>query len=205
MGRVRDRLTYANVISTLCLFMLLGGAAYAATQVPKNSVGTKQLKKNAVTGSKVKNGSLSAADIGGPVDSATNAGRAENATRAEHAANADLLDGLDSGAFQRTPKVRTEDPAITNDYTPDVSGLSALVLHNSVATVMGDPSGPIFTGGVDGQHLTIIATGNEVLIFVDQFDLKLANGTSWAGEKGDTLSLVLANGVWYETGRSKNH
>jgi hypothetical protein len=43
MRRVRDRLTYANVVSTLCLFLLLGGEAYAATQLPKNSVGTKQL------------------------------------------------------------------------------------------------------------------------------------------------------------------
>ena len=28
---------------------------------------------------------------------------------------------------------------------------------------------------------------------------------TWAGKKGDTLSLILADGVWYETGRSKNH
>jgi hypothetical protein len=50
---LRSGLTYSNVVSTLCLFLLLGGAAYAATQVPSNSVGTKQLKNGAVTLQKV--------------------------------------------------------------------------------------------------------------------------------------------------------
>lgn len=64
MGRgLRGKLTYANVVSTLCLFILLGGGAYAATRLPKNSVGTKQLKNGAVTGAKVKVGSLSASSF----------------------------------------------------------------------------------------------------------------------------------------------
>lgn len=58
MRTLREKLTYPNVISTLCLFMLLGGVAYAATQPPKNSVGTKQLKNNAVTGKKIKDKSI---------------------------------------------------------------------------------------------------------------------------------------------------
>jgi len=60
MRTLRDKLTYANVISTLCLFLLLGGGAYAASQLPKNSVGAKQIKNNAVTGKKIKTGSISA-------------------------------------------------------------------------------------------------------------------------------------------------
>jgi hypothetical protein len=48
LTRLRPRLTYANVISTLCLFIVLGGGAYAANALPKNSVGAKQLKKDAV-------------------------------------------------------------------------------------------------------------------------------------------------------------
>ena len=46
---MRPKLTYANVMSTLCFFLLLsGGAAYAASQLGKNTVGPKQLKKNSV-------------------------------------------------------------------------------------------------------------------------------------------------------------
>jgi len=58
---LQGRLTYANLVSTLCLFLVLGGgAAFAATQLPKNSVGPKQLKKNSVGGAKIKNGAVNA-------------------------------------------------------------------------------------------------------------------------------------------------
>jgi hypothetical protein len=67
MNRLHPKFTYANVISTLCLFLLVaGGTAFAASEgllLPKESVGTKQLKKGAVTGAKVKAGSLVAADF----------------------------------------------------------------------------------------------------------------------------------------------
>ena len=57
-------MSYANVVATLCLFLLLGGsAAYAAAQLAKNSVDTKQLKKGAVTAAKVKKHSLLANDF----------------------------------------------------------------------------------------------------------------------------------------------
>src|ERR1700742_4494361 len=53
MKKLRPRLTFANVVSCLALFVALGGSAYAATQLPKNSVGTKQLKNGAVTVAKL--------------------------------------------------------------------------------------------------------------------------------------------------------
>lgn len=61
----RPRLTYANVISTLCLFLILGGGAYAATALPKNSVGSRQLKPGAVTAAKLAAGVK--ATLGGAV------------------------------------------------------------------------------------------------------------------------------------------
>ena len=53
----------ATVLAFLALLVALGGTSYAAITLPANSVGTKQLKKNAVTGNKVKNRSLKAADF----------------------------------------------------------------------------------------------------------------------------------------------
>jgi hypothetical protein len=57
------RLSYANVVATLALFIALGGGAYAATKLPKNSVGPTQLRRNAVTSGKVKDGSLHRQDF----------------------------------------------------------------------------------------------------------------------------------------------
>ena len=52
-------------MSTIAVFAALGGGAYAAVKLPKNSVGAAQIKANAVSGGKVKDGSLSAKDFGG--------------------------------------------------------------------------------------------------------------------------------------------
>ena len=35
---IRNRLTYANVMATVALFIALGGVSYAAVKLPKNSV-----------------------------------------------------------------------------------------------------------------------------------------------------------------------
>lgn len=42
------------------MFIALGGTGYAAFKLPKNSVGTKQLKKNAA---KLKNGAVTLARV----------------------------------------------------------------------------------------------------------------------------------------------
>lgn len=52
MHRIRGKLTYANLMATIAVFIALGGASYAAIKLPKNSVGTPQLKKGAVTPAK---------------------------------------------------------------------------------------------------------------------------------------------------------
>jgi hypothetical protein len=51
------------VVATLALCLALGGTSYAAFKLPKNSVGSKQIKKNAITTTKVKNGSLKKGDF----------------------------------------------------------------------------------------------------------------------------------------------
>ena len=66
-------LSPATVVACAALVVALGGVSYAASVLPKNSVGTAQLqkkavtsrkiKKNAVTSAKVKDGSLRAADF----------------------------------------------------------------------------------------------------------------------------------------------
>lgn len=54
--RVRPHLTFANVMATIAVFAVLGGGAYAATQLPRNSVGTKQIRNGSVTKRKLSRG-----------------------------------------------------------------------------------------------------------------------------------------------------
>jgi hypothetical protein len=81
------------VVAIIALIAALGGTAWAANSLPKNSVGSKQLKSKAVTtgkiapnsvnGSKVKNGSLTGADINlEKLGTVPTAGEAEKSARA---------------------------------------------------------------------------------------------------------------------------
>jgi hypothetical protein len=62
MKRFLPRLTYANVIASLALFIALGGAAVAAG-LPKNSVGPNQIKKGAVTPKALRKGAVTSGKI----------------------------------------------------------------------------------------------------------------------------------------------
>jgi hypothetical protein len=53
VDRLRSKLTFANVMSVVAVFIALGGVGYAALKLPKNSVGTRQIKKKAVTPAKL--------------------------------------------------------------------------------------------------------------------------------------------------------
>lgn len=69
LRKLRSRMTYANVVSTLALALAVGGGtAYAATKIGTSNIryhavtGSK-VATNAITASKVKNSALSGADI----------------------------------------------------------------------------------------------------------------------------------------------
>ncbi len=97
MKQIRKRLTYANVMSSIAVFLILGGAtAFAAKKIGSNeikanaittgkiekeAVTTAKVKKNAITTAKVKDGAITGSKVNastlGTVPSATNAGNAE--------------------------------------------------------------------------------------------------------------------------------
>jgi hypothetical protein len=82
----------ALVISLIALFVALGGTTYAATSLPKNSVGTNQIQNKAVTPAKINFHGLK-------IPNATNARTAQNATFAATARNANALGGYPASYF----------------------------------------------------------------------------------------------------------
>jgi hypothetical protein len=58
LGSLRARLTFANVMASVAVFIALGGASYAAVSIPKNSVGSKQLRAHSVKPGDLANGSV---------------------------------------------------------------------------------------------------------------------------------------------------
>jgi hypothetical protein len=78
---LRQRLTYANVMSTLAVFIALGGSSYAALRISgrnieNRSIPAEKLKRNSITGREVRESRLN-------VPFARNAGRLGGLTEAE--------------------------------------------------------------------------------------------------------------------------
>ena len=119
MGPIRSRLTYANVMSTVAVFVALGGSSYAALtitgrDVKNSSLTYRDLKRNTLGGSRVKESRL------GTVPRARNSARVgglsaerlllkcpggtlpTTTTCAETRARAPAAYGIASGECQRT-------------------------------------------------------------------------------------------------------
>jgi hypothetical protein len=95
----------ALVVSIIALIVALGGTSYAAFSVPRDSVGSRQLRKNAVTTKKIANGAVTGAKIAKGTITARqiniNAlGTVPSATNASHATDADELGSNPPSAYQ---------------------------------------------------------------------------------------------------------
>jgi hypothetical protein len=60
---IRKRCSYANVTASLALFLALTGGAYAAATLPRNSVGSAQIRSGAVNSSELRNGGVQSKDV----------------------------------------------------------------------------------------------------------------------------------------------
>jgi hypothetical protein len=105
---LRSKLTYSNVMVTvLAVLVIGGGTAYAASEMlPKNSVGSKQIKKEAVTPAKLSKASKAA--LTGPQGPKGNTGatgpqglKGDQGNRGEIGPAGPLVETLPSGKTER--------------------------------------------------------------------------------------------------------
>jgi hypothetical protein len=60
---VRERLTYSNVMATTAVFVALGGTSYAVASLPRNSVGTNQIRSEGVRSGDIRDRGITLRDI----------------------------------------------------------------------------------------------------------------------------------------------
>ena len=56
--QLREKLTYSHVVSTLALFVALGGTAYAAVELQRDDVRSKHIKNGQVKGEDLADNSV---------------------------------------------------------------------------------------------------------------------------------------------------
>jgi hypothetical protein len=176
MQKIRARLTVANLVAFLALFVALGGVGYAATKLPQNSVGSRQLKKNSVSAAKLKAGSVTAAKLGaGAVGTAALANGAVTGEKvnawtlgtvpsAIHAGSADSA--RDAASLQGRPA------------SAFVQG-DGQVLGNTVQLNLGQKEVPVFTVPGFGRLTASCETGGKGKP-VGGFEFTNASGTKLA-------------------------
>ena len=202
MGEKIRQLVQQQWAGLIALFLVLsGGTALAnhedifSNDIVDGEVKTVDIASNAVTSARINNGAVQSVDV------------LNNSLTGEDVLNNSLsATDIVAGTFQRS-RVRIDAPDIAGgdpvDFTPDVANTSVLVFDYNITSVMGTNGEPSFTGGREGQRLTLVSL-DEPVIFTEVPDLVLEGSGGWSGDNGDSLTLVLADGIWYETARSNN-
>jgi len=157
------------IVACIALAIGLGGVSYAATVLPRNSVGTLQLRANAVNSSKVQNGSLLRADFkagqipagrAGPAGPAGAAGPAGPTGPAGAAATALWASIDNNGTLVRNKGATSAQKNSTGLYqvvfNQDVTGCS-------YQATLGGPTTTLFQGQVTASQLPAVNGGVRVL------------------------------------------
>lgn len=142
----------AILISSVALFMSLGGVGYAATQLPQNSVGNYQLRDNSVSYKKIVPGSVgivraNTRQLQVRVSGTCGAGTAIGTINSNGRVNCNSALPSEFGTTNNTVAVGATPVAVTSVSLP--AGSSYLGLANPTATV---------TSGATPRHVTVTCT-----------------------------------------------
>jgi hypothetical protein len=155
---VLRRLTYANVIATLALFLALGGGAVWAANKQANKVGTGKLKPNAVTAGKIKANAVTASKI------------RENAVT-----NVKIREGsVNFGKLQAGTNV----VATATSSPVAVDGASAVTVNFPTPITFTPAANVVDLLSVEARSSNLARSGTETCRVQI---LPLVNGTEWAG------------------------
>lgn len=182
----RRRPSASLVISFIALFVALGGVGWAATQLPDNSVGTAQIRDNAVTFKKITPNAVGAVRLanGGVINSklandSVSFRKIQAGAVGRVRANLDQLQARIQGtctstnqaiaSIDKTGKVgcasappaefgaTTSSPIAVPDGTTPTSIVSKSLPGASSYLVFANPLVKV-TGGAAGQHVTVSCT-----------------------------------------------
>jgi hypothetical protein len=138
----------AMIVACVALFIAMGGTSYAAATLAANSVGTKQIKKDAVTSAKIKNSAVTGAKV---KDATLTGAKVMDATLT----GVDIADGaVDAAKVGTIPGARVEGKAAVSIPS---SGSSTVLSYDTIDFNVGgvyDSAKPTkMTAPIAGRYL----------------------------------------------------
>lgn len=159
------RLTYANVVATIAMFLALGGGAVWAASHDGKKVGTGGLKPNAVTAGKIK---------------------ANAVTQAKIRKNAVTNEKLRPGAVDFTSLAAGTNVVATAVSSPvSVAGASAVSVTFPTPISFTPVSGSVYLMSVEASSAHLARSGTEPCRVTV---VPLVNGSEWGGASPLVLS-----------------
>ncbi|MDX6609261.1 MAG: hypothetical protein QOF85_1186 [Solirubrobacterales bacterium] len=207
MKQIRKRITYANVMSSIAVFLILGGATAVAAkkigsnEIKGNSITTGKLKKNAVTASKIKNNAITTAKIKngavtGPKVNLSTLGKVPSATNADTAANANAVNGQTANKIFKT---LTEGQANIPVATVAGFSITATCNSNDADVFIKPPTGPgtvLNAGGVaSGTNETTFSYNSSKPGEANGIQVDTLSGTGNAPYGVSSVALATSTGV----------
>jgi hypothetical protein len=164
---LRSKLTFANVTASLALFIALGGTGYAVTSLPRNSVGSAQIRSRAVSSSELRSGAVTSRAIRQrTIQTSDLSTKARSSLRGPRGpagpAGVEFRAAIPSGGTVVAGNaVRATHQGGTNVYTVEFSrDLTGCVPTATLAAVQ---SGPVVEQPVAGR-ITVEPSGATVLV-----------------------------------------
>jgi hypothetical protein len=185
LSRVRSRLTYANLMSTIAVFgVLAGGGAYAAAtigarDIKRNAVRAKHIKKNAVRAKHIKKNAISTAKLA--IGAVTSGKLADEGVVTAKLADGAVTSGKLADAGVVTAKLA--DGEVTSGKLADGGVVTAKLADGAVT------SGKLADGGVStGKLADGAVTGAKLAADLQTAVLHVeADGSLIAGTPGATV------------------
>ena len=210
---LRSRLTYANVVATLALFIALGGTSVAASnlisgsKIKKHSIPGNRLKKHALTATQVDVAKLgtvpsaaraAAAAHATTADTATHAATTDNATHAAtadtatHAGDADTVGGKAASAFTGTERFQVGAAESTSPTVQTILSYPDMGLRVETDGKTDFDQSVVVRNTTANQTLALDGDSGGANIFHGA-TATLSKGTAWLDSQPDELLVIIQN------------
>jgi hypothetical protein len=210
---LRTRLTYANVVATLALFIALGGTSVAASnlisgsKIKKHSIPGNRLKKHALTATQVDVAKLgtvpsaataAAAAHATTADTATHAATTDNATHAAtadtatHAGDADTVGGKAASAFTGTERFQVGAAESTSPTVQTILNYPDMGLRVQTDGNTDFDQSVVVRNTTANQTLALDGDSGGANIFHGA-TATLSKGTAWLNSQPDELLVIIQN------------